>query len=348
MRYLKQRNLSRRIINDTTLYSDVTNSNVYVSPVGQGSFVLPSGTDSTLPSSPVVGMMRYNTTHNEIQVYQGSAWRNIKFKEASPIIQQSLGVGDASTVYFGPLNAAYNPANISSNVPVSGGQSVGQYGGQNILVIVENVIQIYNTNYTVVQNPTIGGESYSPVVSATANTGATTMYFASSLLVTGASGTGTVATLTFTTQAATPFVVGSTISITGVTPSVYNGNFTVTAVTTGSVSYTSTATGSMVFPGTVSALNAVFPAVSLVGATLSGSTSFQSSTTVSSYTTDSNTGALTSITFNKALVTAAISIGNTITIAEGSQVISNNSWYLQFSSPVPYGKAVTALIGFDQ
>ena len=346
MRYLKRQTLNRRVTNDTTLYSDVANANVYVSPVGQGSFVLPSGTDATLPSSPVVGMMRYNTSHGEIQVYQGSAWRNVKFKEASPIIQQSLGVGDSSTIYFGPLNASYNPSNISSNVPVSGGQATGQYGGQNILVIVENVIQIYNTNYSVVQNPTIGGETYTAYVSADASIGATTMYFASSLLVTGASGNGTTATLTFASQSATPFVVGSTISITGVTPSVYNGNFTVTAVTTSSVSYTSTATGSMVFPGTVSALNAVFPAVNITGSTITGSTNIPSSTTVSSYTTNSDTGALTSITFNKSLTPSGIAAGTAITITENSQ--SGTGYYLQFSSPVPYGKAVTALIGFDQ
>lgn len=194
MRYLKRQNLNRRVANDTTLYSDVSNANVYVSPTGQGSLVLPSGNDATIPGSPVVGMMRYNISHDEVQVYQGSAWRSIKFKEASSIIQQSLGIGDANTVYFGPLNSTYNPASISSNVPVSGGQGVGQYGGQSILVVVENVLQLYNTNYTIEQNPTIGGETYAAVTSAVANVGASTMYFNTSLTVTGASGNGAVAT----------------------------------------------------------------------------------------------------------------------------------------------------------
>jgi hypothetical protein len=345
MRYLKRQTLNRRVANDTTLYSDVANANVYVSPTGQGSLVLPTGGDSSIPGTPVVGMMRYNTSHDEVQVYQGSAWRSVKFKEASPIIQQSLGIGDANTVYFGPLSSAYNPANISSNVPVSGGQGVGQYGGQNILVVVENVLQLYNTNYTIEQNPTIGGETYAAVTSVVANTGTSTMYFNSSLTVTGASGSGTVATLTFATQPAAPFAVGATIIVTGMTPSAYNGSFTVTAASTTSVSYSSTAVGSMVFPGTIAATTAVYPAVNITGAIITGSVSIQSNTTIQTYTVDSNTGALTSITFNKPLITNAIPSGTAITIAEGSQ--PGTGYYLKFSSPVPYSKAVTVLLGFD-
>jgi hypothetical protein len=299
-----------------------------------------------LPATPVVGMMRYNTTHNEVQVYQGSAWRNIKFKEASPIVQQSLGVGDASTVYFGPLNAAYNPTNISSNVPLSGGQSAGQFGGQNILVIVENVIQIYNTNYTIEQNPTIGGETYSPSTSATALVGANTIYFNNGLLVTGASGDGNTATLTFATHAAVPFAVGSRIIITNMTPAGYNGSFIVTACTTSSVSYANTTTGSMVFPGTVTSATAIYPAVDITNSIVTGSSSIPSNTSIVSYTVDSNTGALVSITLNNTLTSSSIPANTALTITDASN--SGVGYYLKFSSPVPYGKAVTALIGFDQ
>jgi hypothetical protein len=38
--------------------------------------------------------------------------------------------------------------------------------------------------------------------------------------------------------------------------------------------------------------------------------------------------------------------GTVITINENSQ--SGNGYYVYFTSPVPVGKAVTALIGFDQ
>jgi hypothetical protein len=346
MRFLKRQTINRRQIKATTVYSDVSDANVFINPRNSGSLALPQGTDAQIPSSAVNGMMRYNVDHGEVQVYQSNKWRSLKFKESSPIIQQSLGAGDSSTVYFGPLNPAYNPTNISSNVPLSGGQSVGQFGGQNILVIVENVLQIYNTNYTIEQNPTIGGEIYSPVSSATANVGDNTIYFSTSLPVTGCSGTAGTATLTFATQFANPFYVGGTIIVSGMTPTAYNGSWTVTGVSTSSVSFASSATGSMVFPGTVTSQDAVYPAVNITGATLSGNTSLQSNTHIVSYAVDPVTDALISITLDKTIVTSNISAGSGITITESAQ--SGTGYYLKFSSAVPYGKIVTALIGFDQ
>ena len=342
MRFLKRQTLNRRVPNDNRLYVDkdsavIMDTNTYL--------MLPAG---DLGSRPVGsnGMVRYNTTSSELEVYQSNKWRALKFKESSPIVQQNLGAGDANTVYFGPLSAAYNPANISSNVPVSGGPSAGQFGGQNIFVIVENVIQIYNTNYIIEQNPTIGGEVYSPYTSADAVVGSSTIYFSTSLQVSGASGDGTTATLTFTTQGANPFYVGETITVTGMTPTAYNGSWTVSAVTTSSVSFLSTATGSMVFPGVVTSQNTVYPATDIVGAIVTGSASLQANTQVVSYTTDPVTDALTSITVDKAIVTSDITAGTNITITESVQ--SGTGYYLKFSSPVPYGKIVTALIGFDQ
>jgi hypothetical protein len=308
--------------------------------------MLPSGATTDRPVTPVNGMIRYNTTLNEVELYQSSKWRSLKFKEASPIVQQNLGAGDANTVYFGPLNSAYNPTNISSNVPLSGGQGVGEYNGQNIFVVVENVLQLYNTNYTIEQNPTIGGETYTGVTSAVAPIGATTLRFNTSLEVIGASGTGTVATLTFATQGGVPFSVGQTIVVNAVTPSAYNGSFVVTSATTNSVSYASTATGSLVFPGVVTAASTVYPGTSIVGAIITGSASIQSNTAIVSFTTDSVTDALTSITINKPLITAQINGGVSITITEGSQ--GGSGYYLKFNSPPPYGKIVTALLGFDQ
>ena len=336
MRYLKQRNLSRRIINDTTVYSDVSNSNVYVAPTGQGSLVVPVGPTTNAPASPTAGMMRYDSTTNELMVYQGSAWRAVRFKEATQIIQQNLGAGDSSTTLFGPLNSTYyNPSNKSSDV--------SSFGGQNIIVVVENVIQLNSINYTVVQNPSVTGETYNAYISQQATSGQSTIYFNTSLQVTGASGNGTTATLTFTTQSANPFAVGSTISVTGITPTKYNGSFTVTAVSTSSVSYANTTSSSYQNGGNITTAGsypAVFPAINITGATVTG-TGIQSSTTVSSYTTDPTTDALTSITLSKT-VNATIAVNSDITTQ------SATGYYLQFSTPVPYGKVVVALLGFDQ
>lgn len=62
------------------------------------------------------------------------------------------------------------------------------------------------------------------------------------------SGTGTVATVTYSGQ----FVpIGTTVTITGVVPNLYNGSFVVTSSSSGSVSFSSVATGSQITSGTI-------------------------------------------------------------------------------------------------
>ena len=450
MRYLNRQTLNRRTANDVTLYVDANQQNFYVNVAGSsflnstntvymntntGSLILPTGNSSQTPSSTVVGMMRYNTTTNEVQVYQGSAWRSMRFKEATSIIQQNLGAGDSNAIYFGPLSSSYNPSNVSSDMPVSG---AGSYGGQNIIVYVEQVPQLSGINYIVVQNPTIGAETYTPTTSVAATTGSTTLYFNSSLYITNASGNGTTVTLTLAnTTGQVPFAIGSTIIVTGILPTGYNGTYTVTSTsnTATTVSFASAFSTTYQNGGTVTSTQgsgAVYPAVSLLGGTVTGTdmassstlsgvsvvnTTYQfsctsttlavnqavtisgtlggvtitgytnpttyyitstngttgftlsatpggSSITVStgtptgvtftlpvsvlSYTTDSNTDALTSVTISKATVTATLPVNSTLTITEAAQTITNNGYYLKFSTPVPYGKVVVALLGFDQ
>jgi len=165
MRFLKQQTINRRQLRATTVYSDVTDANVYINPRNSGSVVLPSGTDAQIPASPVNGMMRYNVDHGEVQVYQSNTWRSLRFKESTTIVQQSLGNLDGYSYYYGPLNASYNPTNVASGTTL---------GGQNILVLIENVFQIFNTNYVITQNPTAG-----VTTNAQANAGTSTLTFAS-------------------------------------------------------------------------------------------------------------------------------------------------------------------------
>jgi len=77
----------------------------------------------------------------------------------------------------------------------------------------------------------------------------------------------------------------------------------------------------------------------------SGSGTFTVPVAVLSYTTDSTTDALTSITISKVTVTAILPVNSTVTITQ--PILINSGYYLQFTSPVPYGKIVIALIGFD-
>ena len=69
------------------------------------------------------------------------------------------------------------------------------------------------------------------------------------IVVTGASGTGTVVTLTYTGPFV--FVVGNMITVSGINPSGYNGSFIVTASTSTSVSYAKTTTTTYVSGGLI-------------------------------------------------------------------------------------------------
>jgi len=212
-------------------------------------------------------------------------------------------------------------------------------------VLVENVLQLHTTNYTVVQNPTFPSEVYVGKTSTSSAIGSSTLYFNTTVTTTGASGTGTTVTLTFPTKTAAPFAIGETIIVAGVIPYSYNGSFTVTASSTSSVSYAHTATGTQTTSGTIEAASTVYPAVNIVGATLTGSSAI-TGRTVLSYATDTNTGALTSIVLSSPTSGSIVAANTAITITKTSQ--AGVGYYLFFSSPIPPGKAVTVLHGFDQ
>jgi hypothetical protein len=333
MRFLKTLTLNPRAIYDDRLAITTIDSIVMNTPKN---LLIPKGVESNRPGTPINGMIRYNTDTDQFEGYQAGAWRRFRFKESSAITQQNLGAGNGAEVYFGPLNPA-PPATV---------QSGGTWGGQNVLVIVENVLQLNTTNYTVVQNPTLGAEAYSPVTSVAFSSGATVLFFNTALVATGASGaTGTV-TLTFSTRAYAPFSVGSTIVVTGFTPTGYNGTFTVSACTTSSVSYTNSTTATMTVAGQIASTTAVYPSANFTGAIITGPASLQASTAITSFTTDPDTDALVSASFIGKPTTSTTAANVAVTITEASAV--GSGYYLKFSSPVPYGKIVTALIGFDQ
>ena len=96
---------------------------------GTSAVVIPKGTTAQRPN-PLKGQIRYNTDINDMEVYVQGTWKQLRYKEATTIVQQNLGTGNYSQTQFGPL----------SQVPAA---------GQNILVFVENVFQIYQTNYTI-------------------------------------------------------------------------------------------------------------------------------------------------------------------------------------------------------
>lgn len=135
------------------------------------SLVLPKSNSAI--TGPVTGQMRYNTTSEEVEIYQGSTgvWRSVRFKEPGLITQQSLGAGDGATIYFGPLNPAPT-ATAQSGVTWDTTQMA-----KNLLVVVENVIQLADINYLVTQNPTIAGNTYSGSSSKSIASGTNVLYF---------------------------------------------------------------------------------------------------------------------------------------------------------------------------
>lgn len=346
MRFLRRLTLNRRAVFDNTLYVDTTNAVVMGS---RNNLKLPTGNGTEYPAIPANGMIRYNegaynaiTNPNgqQVEVYQGNTWRALRFKESGEIVQQNLGVGDEEQVYFGPLS----PSPYA--IPSASGYT---WTGANLLVLVENVLQLHNTNYTVEDSPVLPAETYLPVVSFTATPGTNRLYFNTSVVATGASGTTTTATITFDTMGARPFAIGSEIIVTGMVPYAYNGNFAVTACTTSSVSYTLTSPpggpGPLTVLGAITSADVVYPAVDIDGAVVSGDPGIPTGAVVTAHDTDPDTGALIYIDLDQN-VTLAVSNNTEITIA--NPTVTTSGWYLYFSSPVPAGKPVTVLHGFDK
>jgi hypothetical protein len=61
-----------------------------------GYFDVPAGTTAQRPASPATGMIRYNTTNSEYEVYSGSAWLAIKTTATSYSISYTVVAGGGS------------------------------------------------------------------------------------------------------------------------------------------------------------------------------------------------------------------------------------------------------------
>lgn len=146
MRLLKAQNTNLRNIYGKGVKYD-TNDQVILD--SNNVMLIPKGTTAQRPTAPNEGHLRFNTTtgvNGDIigfEAFYDSSWKRLRFKEPNTtpgIVQQDLGLGDAVQLYFGPLDNGDD----ESPVPVA---------GQHILVFVENVFQIHNTNYVLEQNP---------------------------------------------------------------------------------------------------------------------------------------------------------------------------------------------------
>ena len=152
MKFLKSQNTSRYSPSDNTFQ---------VNPYGRavmdfnGAVMIPKGTGDPAYNpgtaqnqrpditgvrhpSDANGYMRFNTTTNSFEGYINGRWEVIRAPAASAISIETFGPGDAVDTIFGAL----------TNIPAS---------ANNIIVLVENVMQIPTTNFTLNQNPSSTG-----------------------------------------------------------------------------------------------------------------------------------------------------------------------------------------------
>lgn len=131
MRFLKAHNINKFRRTDKSVSSSVVG---HIDMRTKRALLVPKGLEEQRPLIPENGQIRYNTTISDLEAYVDGVWKRIRYKESTEIVQQNIGTGDFVEQYFGPLNP----------IPTA---------GQNIIVLVENVFQIHNINYTLVQNP---------------------------------------------------------------------------------------------------------------------------------------------------------------------------------------------------
>jgi hypothetical protein len=161
MRFIKQQTTNLRSIKPTSkgVKKDIDDQIVMVS---ERAMRVPVGTLAQRPgeagvaTSSAIGQVRYNSTDQQLEAYQNGAWRELRFKEPNQdpgIVWQNLGVGNvaADETVFGEFQSG----DTDYPVPAS---------ANNILVLIENVVQIPTTNYTIHQTSDIstGGANEGP------------------------------------------------------------------------------------------------------------------------------------------------------------------------------------------
>jgi hypothetical protein len=202
MKFLKTKNISQFSINDRALiyYPAGNGPGNRVVVNANGGMMLPKGTTAQRPQLTSVrqptdanGTIRYNTTIPALEAYVGGAWVTVASPFAAAITKQTLGPGDGAFTIFGPLNTTYAASYAAS--------------ADNVLVLVENVMQISTTNFTINQNPTSTGTGAEINATALSSANNGTSYVITS-----------VGTTTFTSFGAGANTVGTVFTKSGATP----------------------------------------------------------------------------------------------------------------------------------
>jgi len=262
-----------------------TNANSYLAVGAEGVDATPSGalqvinsganSDITPQKTNVNVTVSATTAAGTNTVTITDAGRNVDAYD-SVYIRTQISVGGivlfgqyqcyplgANTYNIFPLTVLNEPYVATSSVTNGGAVSLftATTGGDSVIVTLNNHGLLIGSTFPVLVATYFGGitlygnyivnqiiDANSFVISANTT--------ASTIPVTGASGTGTVVTITHSSSI--KFSVGSSVTISGVVPSGYNGTFTVTASTFGSVSFASTTTDAYVSGGTINGTYSVY------------------------------------------------------------------------------------------
>lgn len=173
MRFLKQKTISKYSPSDNSFIAVDTRPGGHTADGGRaimdltGGLRLPKGTTSQRPEitgsgirtpNGANGYIRYNTTTNSLEAYIDNVWEVVRAPGATSITKQTLGPGNDVETTFGPL----------SQIPSS---------ENNILVFVENVFQISDTNFNLVDNYLGSGNTYIVFTSPVPTDKLITIYF---------------------------------------------------------------------------------------------------------------------------------------------------------------------------
>jgi len=110
--------------------------------------LVPKGSTADLTTLPVNGHIRYNTDPADplnptgpqigFEFFNDGSWRRVSFREPKDIVYQTYTGDDTETV-FGPLDNQ----DVDNPIPAS---------GKNLIVLIENVFQLSETNYDLAES----------------------------------------------------------------------------------------------------------------------------------------------------------------------------------------------------
>jgi hypothetical protein len=122
------------VFTNTTVSTSTSNANIVLDPNGTGNvtidtttgLVIPNGTTAQRPGTPSSGTLRFNSSTNVVEVYNGSNWETVGSDQAS-ITTQTI-TGDGTTTVF----------------TLSQSTTAGS-----IIVSINGVLQVPDSGYTV-------------------------------------------------------------------------------------------------------------------------------------------------------------------------------------------------------